>query len=128
MLLYSLAPWESYEPSYSSGYRLNSTTSVCSTRMALALIERWYAIKNKETITKKQEFFSTPSAMGSNSVTVLLSLPNTGWFHFQSADCIYLSMTQLICYLPILCLLDPDNRSITNWSWQSGSKQMRPHN
>ena len=55
-----------------------------------------------------------------------------GWFHYQSADHstgrIYLQMTWTVCYLPMLCFFDPDNRLITSWSCWSVSKQMKPHN
>ena len=65
-------------------------------------------------------------------VTVQLSSPNTGVITFQSVDRsagrIYLRMTRPIRYLPTLCFLDPDNRSIASRRRRSVSKRIRLHN
>ena len=63
--------------------------------------------------------------------TIVLAKPPI-WFWFQTADrstrWIYLRMTRSIRYLPTLCYLDPDSRSIACRSHQLAIKWMRPHN
>ena len=100
----------------------------------VSFLSLWYANTftsrnlslNSGFILKISQWFTIICADG--FVTVQPSLPKMGWFHFQSTDCIYLWIIWLICYQPILCFLNPDNRSIASWSLWSVSKWRRPHN